>query len=52
MIRVFGHTDEAHGHAFCYTFRINLEDRRFTQLSKDVSDGAEDAAWKSKQLKL
>lgn len=52
LLRVFGHTDEAHGHAFCYTFRANLSDLTVAQLSKDVSDNAEDTAWESKRPKL
>jgi hypothetical protein len=50
-LRVFGHTDEAQGHAFCYTFRVNLRDRTVVQLAKDISDTAEDAAWNSKRSK-
>lgn len=49
LLRVFGHTDEAHGHAFCYTFRVDLGDRTLARLSKDVSDNAEDAVWGSKR---
>jgi hypothetical protein len=49
VLRVFGHTDEEHGHAFCYTFRVNVSDCTCAQISKDASDHAEEAVSESKR---
>jgi len=43
-VQAFGHTDEAHGHAFRYKFTVSLAAGTFLLERKEVDDGAEERA--------
>lgn len=50
-VRVFGHTDEAHGHEFLYRFRVDLESKTFALLEKQngADSNAEELIWDEKE---
>lgn len=50
-VRVFGHTDEAHGHEFLYRFRVDLKSKTFALLEKQngADSNVEGLIWDEKE---